>query len=220
MRLQAYKTFVKSRMPFVYTSYLQMRDAFPSRIFTKIYRENGWTSISGRGSTLDQTEIIRREISTLIVDLGIKTILDIPCGNHAWMGQVNLEGCKYIGADIVRDLISRNSRQYGRMDKEFVVLDLTVDPLPSVDLIICRDCLVHCSFALISKALRNVRASRSKYFLTTTFPARERNEDIKTGGWRPLNFRVFPFNFPEPVLLINEQCTEADGAYADKSLAL
>jgi hypothetical protein len=30
----------------------------------------------------------------------------------------------------------------------------------------------------------------------------------------------FPFYFKKPILIINEECTENDGLYADKSLAL
>jgi hypothetical protein len=220
MSMQTCKRFVKARVPFVYSSYLKAVDVFHSRIFAKIYREDSWTHTSGSGSTLEQTETIRREIPALIAKYQIRTVLDIPCGNHAWMSQVNLDGCHYIGADIVRDLILQNRIRYGSANKEFVCLNLAADRLPSVDSIICRDCLVHFSFRLIRKALRNIKASRSKYLLTTTFPAHERNRDIKTGGWRPLNFRASPFNFPEPELMLNEGCNEWGGIYEDKSLGL
>lgn len=104
MSLQSYKPLVKSRVPFAYRSYLWIRDAFPSRVFVNIYHNNGWTSVSGRGSTLDETENIRRHVPALIAKFEIKTILDIPCGNHAWMSRVNLGGCKYLGSDMVRDV--------------------------------------------------------------------------------------------------------------------
>jgi hypothetical protein len=40
------------------------------------------------------------------------------------------------------------------------------------------------------------------------------------GDWRPLNFQRPPFTFPAPLEFINEACTEWNGDYADKSLAL
>jgi len=43
---------------------------------------------------------------------------------------------------------------------------------------------------------------------------------VKQGGWRTLNFRFAPFNFPAPLHLLNERCTENNGKYADKSLVL
>ena len=62
--------------------------------------------------------------------------------------------------------------------------------------------------------------SQSKFLLTTTFPNRHSNIDIDTGEWRPLNLNITPFDFPEPRLVINENCTEKNNAYKDKSLAL
>ena len=44
--------------------------------------------------------------------------------------------------------------------------------------------------------------------------------DIVTGDWRPLNLQDKPFNFPSPILIINENCTEDGGEYSDKSMAL
>jgi SAM-dependent methyltransferase len=211
---------VRTRTPFVYSSYFAIRDAFHSRVFTSIYRNDGWRSTSGAGSTLAETENVRQDIATLITERRPKSILDVPCGNHLWMNRIDLKGCRYIGADIVKDLVLSNCRQYSDTNKEFIVLDITRSPLPTVDLIICRDCLVHLSERLIAKALTNIKASQSTYLLTTTFSDRKGNEDIKTGGWRPLNFQAPPFNFPAPILLMREGCSEAGGAYKDKSLGL
>jgi hypothetical protein len=92
--------------------------------------------------------------------------------------------------------------------------------LPAADLLFCRDCLVHLSYGDIRKALENVRRSRIRYILTTTFPGNQANTDIQTGDWRPLHFQLAPFRFPPPLLLINEGCTEGNGSFADKSLGL
>jgi hypothetical protein len=94
------------------------------------------------------------------------------------------------------------------------------DPLPEADLLLCRDCLVHLSFADIGRALSNVLRSGLPYLLTTTFPECEVNEDIVTGDWRPLNLELEPFGFPPPSELLNERCSEAGGLFADKSLGL
>ena len=44
--------------------------------------------------------------------------------------------------------------------------------------------------------------------------------DIENGDWRMLNLRQEPFGFANPILLINEEREEVDGAYRDKSLGL
>jgi len=41
-----------------------------------------------------------------------------------------------------------------------------------------------------------------------------------TGDWRLLNLQRPPFNFPPPLRLMNERCTESRGAFGDKSLGL
>ena len=102
----------------------------------------------------------------------------------------------------------------------FKVLSLLKDVLPKVDIILCRDCLVHFSYKDIFTAINNICRNDSKYLLTTTFPLRIANRDITTGEWRVINLCASPFNFPVPLRIINEHCTEGNGIYSDKSLAL
>ena len=66
----------------------------------------------------------------------------------------------------------------------------------------------------------NVSESGIKYLLTTTFPDRDHNPRISAGSWRPINLQIPPFSFPEPIKIINEECTESGGIYKDKSLGL
>ncbi|GAG59286.1 unnamed protein product [marine sediment metagenome] len=121
-------------------------------------------------------------------------------------------------ADIVEDIIAKNKKRYTDDKTSFVCLDAVQDDLPRADLVICRDCLVHLSYADISRALQNIKKSGAKYFLTTTFPNLAENRDIKTGDWRPLNLQQEPFKLPEPLEIVNEDCPEKE--YADKSLGL
>lgn len=81
-------------------------------------------------------------------------------------------------------------------------------------------CLVHFGFEDIRRALSNIRASRVKYLLATTFPACQSNEDIVTGDWRPLNLQIAPLHFPPPLRMLREGCTEGGGLFEDKSLGL
>lgn len=56
--------------------------------------------------------------------------------------------------------------------------------------------------------------------LVTIFADCEKNEDIVTGDWRIMNLTKEPFNLLEPELILNENCTEGDKTYTDKSLGL
>ena len=189
--------------------------------FKHIYETNHWDeaeSVSGPGSTLEETEPIRRELPALLAELGASSLLDLPCGDFHWMQHTDLSGVRYIGGDLVGDLIEGNRAEYARDGVEFQKLDLVNDTLPAVDVILCRDCLVHLSFADAQAALSNIVRSGAGWLLATSFPSVTRNDDIVTGQWRPINLTLPPFNLPEPEQVIGENCTESE--FADKNLSL
>jgi hypothetical protein len=200
---------------------LKFKNKLISEVFTEIYETNYWKSsesVSGAGSELVQTESLRNNLEKILNDMKISSVLDIPCGDFKWMQQVDLSKIDYIGADIVEKLIQKNIKRNTAF--KFIVLDLIKDPLPKSDIIIVRDCLVHLSYSDIFKAINNIKSSGCKYLLTTTFPNCHLNRDITTGDWRTINLQEKPFNFPTPRLIINENCTEGNGEFNDKSMAL
>ncbi|MCX6595971.1 MAG: class I SAM-dependent methyltransferase [Acidobacteria bacterium] len=192
-------------------------------VFTDICRGNRWggtESVSGGGSDLFQTRIVRETLPSVLRTFSAHSMLDIPCGDFHWMKHVDLESIDYTGADLVMDLVRRNSQQHQSPNVHFCKLNLLEDKLPKVDVVFCRDCLVHLSFKDVLIALHNICGSDSTYLFTTTFTSRQHNSDIVTGAWRTLNLQVAPFSFPPPLILIDEECTEGDGAFGDKSLGL
>ena len=192
-------------------------------VFDRVHRLSHWASpgsVSGEGATKSQTAELERAIPRLLRKLNVRSLLDLPCGDFGWMQRVACCVEHYVGADIVADLVHRNNELYKNKRCRFVVLDLTSDALPIADLLMCRDCLVHLSLIDIKQAFAQLRASRIKYLLATTFPETEHNEDAVTGDWRPLNLTTPPFNFPAPLTYINERCTEGAGRFSDKSLGL
>jgi hypothetical protein len=66
-----------------------------------------------------------------------------------------------------------------------------------------------------------MQRSGSAFLLTTTFPGVRVNEKLNQKvRWRPLNLTRPPFDFPPPLRVLNEGCTEDQGRWADKSLGL
>ena len=51
-------------------------------------------------------------------------------------------------------------------------------------------------------------------------PVLDRNEDIETGGWRPINLEREPFRLPPPIAYVDELCQHTNGIYADKRLGV
>jgi len=219
------KRFVKLRLPRLFELWRKMKER--SRVgrsakqtFTrKFHRHSGQDveSLSGPGSDLAQTEVVRGVLPTLVKELNCGTLLDVPCGDFYWMRLVDMN-VDYIGADVVDELIRQNQRAYGNARRKFVQLDLLCDPLPTADLVLCRDCLVHFSNQDIVRALANIRRSGATWMLATTFVGRECNEDIPTGKWRAVNLQRAPFDLPAPIELFDEGHPSSD--FSDKHLAL
>ncbi len=135
-------------------------------IFTYIYRTNLWGSPesgSGVGSELAATEVLRAEIPRLIRLYEVGSLLDLPCGDFGWLSHADLSGVDYTGADIVPDLVAENTKRYAGPGRRFVCLNLTRDPLPRADLVLCRDGLVHLSYGQIFRSFANLRRSGSTY---------------------------------------------------------
>src|SRR5262249_22796871 len=148
------------------------------QVFINIYERNAWGNVesrSGSGSTLEQTKTIRTAIPRLLRDLGVKSLLDIPCGDHHWMREGPLQGMEYIGVDIVPPMVERNQRLYGSGRKTFLKGNLVKDSLRRADLILCRDCFAHLPHRDIIESLRNIKRSGSTYLLATTFTERTEN---------------------------------------------
>jgi SAM-dependent methyltransferase len=193
-------------------------------VFSDIYRRWAWgedcESVSGPGSSVASTSVFRDDIAVLLKEFNVRTVLDAGCGDFNWLRLVKLDLERYIGIDVVPELISENRRQYGNVTRTFLNVDLSREKLPKVDLILSRDCLVHFSNKDVSKAIKNLKESGSTYLLTTTFAPFDGNPDIDTGCWRPLNLQKSPFNFPEPLKLIVEKRRDSDGVSVVKYLGL
>ena len=192
-------------------------DAFRlrQRRFERARRTGVWSptgeSVSGAASSLEATETIRRELPGLLTELEVRTLLDVPCGDWNWMSHVELPVERYIGGDIVPALVAANTARFGGPGREFKEIDLCVDALPDADMLLCRDALVHFSYADIWRVVANIGRAEITYLASTTFDATARNSDQVTGlAWRHLNLRRPPFSFPEPLHVIVDDFNRSD----------
>jgi len=191
---------------------------------TQLWRgkeENQHIPLSGPGSTLESTGALRELLPAIVTITGAESMLDAGCGDFTWMQKTPLPLKKYIGADIVESVIQTNKEKYEHGIYSFECLDVAKDTIPKVDIILCRDCLAHLSFADITKAVRNFKKSRSTYLLASTFPKVKANiTDIDSGNFRAVNLRAYPFNFPTPIMLFQEVTAEHDMKKIGKYMAL
>ncbi len=200
-----------------------LENASTPEVFRMIYETNKWgdpESVSGKGSNMKQTESVRRELPGLLAEIGARSMLDVPCGDFHWLRNCPLDLDSYIGADIVDELVRQNAERYGNDQRHFMRLDLTRDTLPAVDVILCRDCLVHLCFEDAARAVDRIIESGSRYLLATTFVGLDRNVDKLTGKHRPLNMELAPFGWPPPITAITESTEGSSYESLGKSLAL
>ena len=103
--------------------------------------------------------------------MGVPCVFAAPCAGAGWLTRADL-AVRYVGIDIVSELVERLRARAasGELTGEYHLADITTDPLPRCDAILCRDCLVHLSFANIARAVANFRASGATWLIATTFP--------------------------------------------------
>ena len=186
----------------------QMPNPLLTNKFSEIYSTGGklWKGVesaSGRGSDTATTARVREMLPRIVHGLGVNTLLDAGCGDWNWMRQIDLGNVEYHGVDIVPGIIDANRQKYPHHD--WGVADITSDTLFKADLILCRSVLFHLSLDNVHKAVANLKSTGSPWLLTTTYPLHAKDwDEIKDGGFHPVNFERSPFNWPKPYLLIPE----------------
>jgi hypothetical protein len=193
-------------------------------VFKHIHRNNVWgsrESVSGPGSTSEQTRRLSAGFDAAVTELGVKTICDVACGDFEWLSRTDASRIVVSASDVVPSLVERNRTRYPgvHFDIRDVCDESSAGAMPCVDMALARDVFVHLPLDAIFRAIRNIRKSGARYIATTTFINRE-NSDILTGEWRPLCMLAPPFSWPPPDVLISERCTEQYPAYMDKSLGI
>lgn len=173
--------------------------------FSYIYKSKYWKgagegSLSGAGSNENTTQKIKHELQGFFKKKKIQSILDIPCGDWKWMSTMDFQQVNYIGCDVVKEMIEKNSRLYARDNIKFMVKSLIDDDLPNADLIIVRDLLVHLDTSDILKCLENIKRNNFEYIAITNYPTLKSQHTDKILGdkWRPINLSMEPFSLIDP----------------------
>lgn len=173
-------------------------------IFTGYWRTNHWgytETKSGQGSTLAYTVDLRRELPRLLQRHHFTSILDLPCGDFHWMSNTDLPaGVRYIGGDIVRDMVEELNRRHASTSHCFAHIDAVSGRLPEVDVWMCRDLIFHLPTADVFRLIDNFVDSNIRYLLITSHDGPHvKNDDTFAGGFRFINLLEAPFLLPFPI---------------------
>ena len=182
-------------------------------IFTSIFKSKHWVqkndslakkyiSISGHGSNINTKQF--QNLSSCFLDFlekfSINSILDMPCGDFLWMNQIlKSKKLKYLGIDIVDDLIGKNKINYESSNIKFKTSDVTnFITEEKFDLLFMRDFFIHISNEDILKILKNISKMNIKYFASENYEI-YKNINTEIGKHRKVNLQIEPFNLEKPI---------------------
>lgn len=154
--------------------------------FSAVYDTKFWSARgsmpgvpgSGPGSTAAAAANARAAVEALVAELGISVVLDAPCGDMTWMAAADLGAARYVGADIVADVVARNKAGHAAPARRFLELDVAdAASVPALRaaaaagpaLVLCRHLLFHLPPRDGLAALRHIHASGARWLLTSTY---------------------------------------------------
>ncbi len=148
-----------------------------AEVFEGVYRNELWGSdeasfCSGSGSDDSVTSSYVSMVNRFIAENRdrIDTIVDIGCGDFRVGRGFELQGCKYIGIDVVTPLIDHLKSTWQAKDRGSRCLDATEDQIPQGELCLIRQVLQHLSNEEIEIVLRKTAAFRYR-LITEHHPA-------------------------------------------------
>lgn len=148
--------------------------------FRRIYRTKAWGDDgerfhSGSGSRGRACEQYCDSVIEFIRDHQVKSVADLGCGDFS-VGRriVEATGVRYIGIDVVPELIEHHRNTVRDPLVSFLCANITVDPLPTASLCLIRQVLQHLSNHEIAKALANL-GGFSHVLITEGVPARPKS---------------------------------------------
>jgi SAM-dependent methyltransferase len=166
--------------------------------FRRIYETDHWNGGSGEGSAVEATEAYRRVLETVVASSDVRTIVDAGCGDWQFSRLVDWAGKRYVGVDIVPEVVAANRAAFARDTVDFVAADIRTEQLPAADLLVCKDVLQHWDVQSVEQFLaRNL--TRYQYALITNDLASVHiapemlNVEIPIGHWRTLDLERPPF---------------------------
>lgn len=169
-----------------------------SEAFARAYKDGQWHNGSGSGSSPANTRPYRAFLQRYLREHGVRSVLDVGCGDWQFSRLIDWRGIAYLGVDVVPELITRNSLRYSRFTPASVIDFRLADVLgnyqmPRADLILVKDLLQHWPDTAIHQLGERLAGRRAllTYDLDTGPHA-----DIEPGGHRGLDLAVGPFLWP------------------------
>ena len=199
--------------------YFPIKKSFLRKIvFTSIFKSKHWVqdedilpekniSVSGHGSNIhtEQFNNLISSFSNFVEKYQIRSILDMPCGDFLWMNEfIKNKEIRYLGIDIVDNLINENKKKYKNQNVNFKTSDIiNFNTEEKFDLVFMRDFFIHISNFDIKNVLSNIKKMNIKYFAFENYDIKN-NTDVIIGNHRKINLKLDPFNLGEPLFFFKD----------------
>lgn len=169
--------------------------------FSSIYDNRHWGEGSGIGSAPTHVASYLALLSNFMRDNGVRSVVDLGCGDWQFSRLIDWTGIDYRGFDVVDRVVAENQVRFGGDNVSFAKIT-SLDDLPSADLVVCKDVLQHLPLLDVQEFLAFFRSSYGFSFVTNdVFPDQWTNTDIPHGGARAIRLDLAPFSLIAPVLL-------------------
>lgn len=173
--------------------------------FDRHYAKGGWGASnfgSGPGSTVEHTKEYVKLINQILQEPSpIKRIVDIGCGDWEFMQHVNLTGKEYIGIDVSKLIVDRNTQKFSKPNVSFLNLNPVFDDIPDGDIFFMKDVLQHLPDNHVDTILKKLIKKKGWALITNDGTRENTPKQISTGRHRNLNVLLPPFNFPGVTVL-------------------
>jgi SAM-dependent methyltransferase len=185
--------------------------------FTAIYDDGVWGhdaeghGISGGGSIVANAQPYMQFLQNFLRENNIHSVVDVGCGDWSFSQYIDWHGIKYIGYDVVKSVIDKNTVKFSNKDCQFIHGDFLDLELPPADLLLCKDVLQHLPHTDIQHFLK--QCSKFKHCLITNdvdilTGSSENNDISQRGNYHTIDLMVSPFNVPGHKIFsyISENC--------------
>lgn len=162
-------------------------------VFETTYMHKFWGKGSGYGSFLKNTAKYRKFLQNYLKKNGIRSVLDVGCGDWQLSGLIDWSGIDYLGTDIVESVIKRDEKMYGNKHIHFKYMNSFGSAPPKADLLIAKDVLQHWSNKNIRKFFSKIKGRYKHVLITNTVAGKNLNTNIIDGAFRPLDISKPPF---------------------------
>jgi len=180
--------------------------ADPETVFSDIYQRAGWScnergeGTSGIGSTVRNAQPYMGFLEQFIREKKIKTVVELGCGDWEFSQYINWGDVRYIGYDVVKNVVDRDTKLFGNKQIKFRHADILEMKVPKADLVICKDVLAHLPNKDVERLLAKLGHIRYCLFTSCVCTLEgpsdtyNLNQDIALGEFRQLDLAKPPFS--------------------------